>query len=338
MQSTIGRQALSLVGQNRQAEAVALVNRHASRRDPESLFVRALWQIEGKVLARDVPKARQDLNIAAAEGNKQAARILAGLLATGTGAMPDWPAAVAMLESWSEVDPVAARQLVLIGAMKLDEAGDPTSSAKSVRLSESPDVIRFPDLFSAPECDFLREVAGKRFRRAQIFHEGKGQFVDDPIRDSDSASFPLVFELPVVHALNRRIAAASGTKVEQGETLQLLRYRRDQQYKPHVDAIVGLENQRELTMIVWLSEGYEGGETQFPETGLTVRGTKGDALLFRNSLPDGRPDPRSRHSGLPVTAGEKVIASRWIRSRPCENAEEGFGPHEIERGAPQERA
>jgi prolyl 4-hydroxylase len=121
-----------------------------------------------------------------------------------------------------------------------------------------------------------------------------------------------------VHAINQRIAAASGTQAAQGEPLQVLRYRPGGEYKPHFDAIPGFANQRILTMIVWLNEDYEGGETMFMKTGAKLRGRTGDALLFRNALPDGSRDPDAAHAGLPVTRGEKLIASRWIRARPFE--------------------
>ena len=52
---------------------------------------------------------------------------------------------------------------------------------------------------------------------------------------------------------------------------------------------------------------------------LAFKGDVGDALLFRNATDDGRPDPESLHAGLPVTSGEKLLASRWIRQKP-------FGP------------
>lgn len=47
----------------------------------------------------------------------------------------------------------------------------------------------------------------------------------------------------------------------------------------------------------------------------TVKGRKGDALLFRNADDRGQLDPSSQHSGEPVTSGEKFIASRWIRQQ-----------------------
>jgi len=72
---------------------------------------------------------------------------------------------------------------------------------------------------------------------------------------------------------------------------------------------------RRLNLLVYLNEDYEGGETTFLRTGLSFKGRKGDALVFRNALPDGRADEMAQHAGLPVTAGEKLIASRWIRAR-----------------------
>jgi prolyl 4-hydroxylase len=142
-----------------------------------------------------------------------------------------------------------------------------------------------------------------------------GQLVQNPVRTSDAMAFPWIAESPAVHALNRRIAAATGTTTAQGEPLQVLRYRPGGEYKPHFDAIDGLANQRILTMIVWLNEGEEGGATMFLENGLRLKGGTGDALLFRNARADGSRDPEARHAGLPVTRGEKLIASRWIRAR-----------------------
>jgi prolyl 4-hydroxylase len=122
-------------------------------------------------------------------------------------------------------------------------------------------------------------------------------------------------ENPAVHALNRRIAAASRTAPEQGEALQVLRYGIGGEYKPHFDSIPGFANQRAFTMLVWLNEDYEGGETWFSAPELALKGVTGDGVLFRNLGADGRRDPLSAHAGLPVTSGEKLIASKWIRQR-----------------------
>ncbi|MFS0736487.1 hypothetical protein ABC347_05500 [Sphingomonas sp. 1P06PA] len=88
----------------------------------------------------------------------------------------------------------------------------------------------------------------------------------------------------------------------------------------------GMANPRVATLILWLNDDYEGGKTWFAPPGPVVRGRIGDALLFRNLGDDGLPDPAARHAGLPVTAGTKIVASRWIRARPA--GQDGFGPHE----------
>ena len=76
MQSSPGRQALALAAEGRSAEALALVHKHASEGDSEALFVRGLWRIEGKLIARDLGQARQDLALAADKGRTEASRIL----------------------------------------------------------------------------------------------------------------------------------------------------------------------------------------------------------------------------------------------------------------------
>ena len=68
---------------------------------------------------------------------------------------------------------------------------------------------------------------------------------------------------------------------------------------------------------------FEGGATAFPDLGLSLRVGPGDLLVFRDSGPDQQPDLRMRHAGEPVTAGEKWIATRWIRHGPHDSYDRG---------------
>jgi prolyl 4-hydroxylase len=320
----VAAEALALLQRGDSPSALALVYEACAQKDGDALAMRALWQVEGRLVPRDLPAARADLAAADTIG---AARILAGFLATGTGGARDWAGALAMLDDWAERDHVAAQQRALIAAMAIDAKGDPLILPVPQPLSDSPMIRALPSLLTAPECDLLTTLSDRRLRPALIFHEGQKRFIADPVRDSDAAGFPIVSEWPAIHAINRRLAAASGTAVEQGETLQVLRYRPGQQYRAHLDAVPGLTNQRSLTLLVYLNEDYRGGETSFTHLPLAHRGRKGDGLLFANTLPDGRPDPMSEHAGLAVQAGIKLIASRWIRQRPPEGPD-GFGQHE----------
>ncbi len=319
------QRALALASGGQAAEAVELLN--AASDDPAAQLLLGLWCIEGHHAPRDITQARAHFRSAADLGNAGGARVLAGLMATGSGGPRDWEAATALLTVWASRDPLAARQAELIAAMNLDALGNPTSVTIPNVRSAAPYVAHLPGLLSAAECQFLIDVSTPRFKPAEIFHEAQNRFLLDPVRQSDSAGFPLIAEWPLVHAINRRIAAASATDVTQGETLQILRYGPAQRYRPHLDAIPTLTNQRILTLIIYLNDDYTGGETRFLKSGLTIKGRTGDALLFRNALPDGRPDPASEHEGCPISSGTKYLASRWIRARPPEPGT-AFGTYE----------
>jgi prolyl 4-hydroxylase len=154
---------------------------------------------------------------------------------------------------------------------------------------------------------------------AVVVDPASGRFVTHPVRTSHGAVVGPARETLVIQAINRRLAAASGTDVRQGEPLTVLRYAPGQQYRPHHDALplqVARGNQRVLTMLAYLNAGYEGGATRFMGSGLEVRGGPGDVLLFANVKADGAPDPAAQHAGLPVTRGVKWLATRWVRQAP----------------------
>jgi prolyl 4-hydroxylase len=107
------------------------------------------------------------------------------------------------------------------------------------------------------------------------------------------------------------------------ERLQMVHYDVGQQYTPHHDfAMPGLVNgqpSRFATILFYLNDDMEGGETSFPRwlntetsAALTVKPERGKAILFYNLLPDGNYDERSQHAALPVTKGEKVLTNLWI--------------------------
>ena len=267
---------------------------------------------------RDLAGALELFRQAAGAGRVDAAVIYCNLLAAGVGGPRRWQEALRLLAALAEVNPRSRRELERIEAMALTADGDPLHVPEGEILSAAPAITRFEALFSPEECAWFAASAAPMLEPAVVVDPATGRQVRDPVRVCDSAGFPWPLENPAIHALNRRLAAASGTRAEQGEPLQLLRYRPGGEYRAHFDAIPGFANPRTMTVLVWLNEDYEGGETHFPTPGLKLKGKAGDAILFRNTGSDGRRDPASRHAGLPVTAGEKLIASRWIRERRFE--------------------
>lgn len=272
--------------------------------DADALFAEAAERLR----ANRIAEARALFQQAGEAGSHAAAVIHCNLVASGE----NWGRGLALLRQLAVRDRRCRRQAEIIQAMDL------SATLVGEVVSTAPHLTLFRALFTADECRYLAQAAAPMLAPSVVVDQATGAQRPDPVRVSDSMGFTPPLENPAVHALNQRIAATSGTRPAQGEPLQVLRYRPGGQYKPHCDAIPGFANQRILTMIVWLNEDYEGGETMFMKARVKLKGRTGDALLFRNALPDGNRDPDAAHAGLPVTRGEKLIASRWIRARPFE--------------------
>jgi len=129
----------------------------------------------------------------------------------------------------------------------------------------------------------------------------------------------------VTEVIRNRISAATKLPVPLFEPSQILHYSVGQRFRPHHDFLdpanaayhetLNRFGQRIATFLIYLNDGYEGGETSFPKVGLKVRADQGDALFFANVTQDGAPDPATLHAGLPPTSGEKWVFSQWIRDR-----------------------
>ena len=166
--------------------------------------------------------------------------------------------------------------------MDLTPTGDPRHPPQASMLNAAPPIATVPAFLTPDECRYLIERVEPRLQPSQVVDPLSGRLIHDPIRTARTAAFPLVFEDPVLHAINRRIAAATGTTWEQGEPAQVLCYRPGEEYKLHSDALPPGLNQRAITFLVALNDDYDGGETQFPVIGLAWRGRVGEALTFRN--------------------------------------------------------
>jgi prolyl 4-hydroxylase len=305
-------EALRLVGTPRSREALPVIAQFASAGQPDALYALAGFFWRGDPVPQDLPRGRELIRRAALAGHKVAAIAYTNLLGNGVAGPRDWPEALGRLRREAAADPARARSLALLGSMDLTEDGEPRGLPAARKLSDSPAVSLYPAAFTDEECRFLVDIASPALRPSLV-DDGAGQEVRRQVRTSEDMTIAWMMEDPAVHALNRRLAALSGTESEQAEALLVLRYRPGQEYRPHVDWDGG-ENGRIATALVYLNDDYRGGETLFVKTGLKVKGRKGDVLVFRSATPDGGFDPMSEHAGLPVVSGTKFLASRWIHA------------------------
>jgi prolyl 4-hydroxylase len=198
------------------------------------------------------------------------------------------------------------------------DAGD--KWVEVLRRQQLPEVVVFANFLNPSECDALIEAARPRLSRSLTVDTRTGCEALHPDRTSQGMFFER-FENDVVLRVEKRIAKLLRWPAQHGEGLQVLRYRKGAQYLPHYDyfdpreagtpALLARGGQRVATLIMYLATPQAGGATVFPDLGLQVIPKRGQAVFFSYTEP--LPSSRSLHGGEPVTAGEKWIATKWLR-------------------------
>jgi prolyl 4-hydroxylase len=189
----------------------------------------------------------------------------------------------------------------------------------------NPRVVVFGNLLSDEECQGLIELARPRMARSLTVATKTGGEEVNADRTSNGMFFQRG-ENELVRCIEARIARLLNWPEENGEGLQILQYRPGAEYKPHYDyfdpkepgtpTILKRGGQRVGTLIMYLGEPDKGGGTTFPDVHLEVYPKRGHAVFF--SYERAHPSTRTLHGGAPVLAGEKWIATKWLRERRFE--------------------
>jgi prolyl 4-hydroxylase len=184
----------------------------------------------------------------------------------------------------------------------------------------NPRVVVFSHLLSNEECDELVALARKRLTRSETVETRTGASEVNVARTSEGMFFERG-ENELCARFEARIAALLRWPVENGEGLQVLRYEPGAEYKPHYDyfdpaqpgtpTILKRGGQRVATLVTYLNTPEQGGATTFPDVQLDVAPVKGNAVFFSYDRP--HPITRTLHGGAPVIAGEKWVATKWLR-------------------------
>ncbi|XVE87488.1 hypothetical protein DITRI_Ditri18aG0121400 [Diplodiscus trichospermus] len=203
-------------------------------------------------------------------------------------------------------------------------------------ISWEPRAFIYHNFLSKAECEYLIELAKPHMEKSSVVDNETGKRKDSRVRTS-SGTFLARGRDKTIRTIEKRIADFTFIPVEHGEGLQVLHYEVGQKYEPHYDYFMDEFNtknggQRIATVLMYLSDVEEGGETVFPAAkgnisavpwwnelsecgkgGLSVKPKMGDALLFWSMKPDASLDPSSLHGGCPVIIGNKWSSTKWIR-------------------------
>ena len=293
----------------------------------------------------DVQRAASLFEAASSQGHAEASERCALISALGSARPPDWNRSLDYLElAAAQGLRSAQEQLLLLADNKVDPvvpAGAGRDYWSDVRarvpldermlpggkqsLSDSPRIRLIPAFATGAECRWLISLAQPQLGPATVFDKATGGQTLDPTRDNRFLVLRIGEMSVFTEVVRQRIAAATKLPVPLFEPSQILHYAVGQRFKPHHDFLdpanpayqesLAMFGQRIATFLIYLNDGYQGGETSFPRIGLNFRAEQGDALFFANVTKDGAPDPDTVHAGLPTTSGEKWVFSQWIRDR-----------------------
>jgi prolyl 4-hydroxylase len=188
-----------------------------------------------------------------------------------------------------------------------------------------PRVVVLDGLLSDEECDELIALADPCMARSLTVQTQTGGDEVNAARTSDGMFFRRG-ETRLIQTIEERIARLVNWPVQNGEGLQVLHYKPGAQYQPHYDYFDPVEpgtptilkrgGQRVATLVMYLNHVEKGGATTFPDAMLEVAPRKGSAVFF--SYDRAHPSSKTLHGGAPVIAGEKWVATKWLRESTFE--------------------
>lgn len=310
----------------------------------DALTTLALQRLSQARSAADTQGAATLLLQAADQGDARASARLAVMAGAGIGVPQDWAAALDHLQQAAARGwPSARAELALLAspdgpaAAPVDDASHWHRLRRQVdlprwltlppkeALSEAPRLRRFAGFAPPAVCRWLIDRAREKLARARTYDARTGEGRLDGERTNHERDFGLADADLVLTLVRARIAAAAGLPTSVMESAKVLHYTVGQQFGAHFDfidpALPGLaaeieaRGQRLVTFLLYLNDDFDGGETAFLAVNRQHRGRAGDALMFANVDPQGRPDRQTLHAGLPPTRGEKWVLSQWIRDR-----------------------
>ncbi|GAA0855392.1 2OG-Fe(II) oxygenase [Aliiglaciecola litoralis] len=181
-------------------------------------------------------------------------------------------------------------------------------------------LIVIDNFLDEQECAALIALTKKHLRPSTL-PEREGDSYKG-FRTSSTCDLPFTKD-PLAFDIDQKIVNALGLGVGEREVIQAQHYAIGQQFKAHYDYFVPGSNdfktyqnqggQRSWTFMIYLNEECEGGETEFVNLGLKFKPKTGTALVWNNLYADGEVNPNTLHQAHPITAGEKVVITKWFR-------------------------
>ena len=188
-------------------------------------------------------------------------------------------------------------------------------------------MYEIPNFFSHKECDEIIKYIDQNHSRSSVVVGGTDR--SDITNHRTSSTSNLEPNNNLIKTVHKKIADYLNLPIEKGESLQGQLYEPGQYFKPHNDFFSGPaynmhclgSGNRTHTLMVYLNDDFEGGETNFPNLNKTVVPEKGKAIWWKNMHED-KTLSDTLHEGVAVSSGKKYIVTSWWREKNWDGAED----------------
>lgn len=160
-------------------------------------------------------------------------------------------------------------------------------------------ITEYPNFLTEDECNILIGLGESGYLSPGEIKSGKAGYRKAKVRWFSNA--------PLVQRIKKEVAELSGISEDKQEQFHFVKYSQGGEYKQHYDGI-----KRAKTALIYLNDGFKGGETHFININRTIVPEIGKLIIWEN-IKDGKNHPDSLHAGLPVEFGTKYIAVIWIK-------------------------
>lgn len=208
----------------------------------------------------------------------------------------------------------------ILPPLSLHLSNSSSGPAQITLLHEDPCIRLVQNLITAEEAELLVRTYSSLLKPSTVSRNDNDKSSSSS-RTSSSAFLPAGgVNNKLLLDIENRLVLITGIPISHWETLQLTKYTKGQEYKPHFDWFDDSGNNRTLTVFVYLNDvpRENGGETEFTDLNLSIQPKVGNAVIWFNCIARGKEvvcDSNTKHAGKPPVVGEKYGLNCWARTK-----------------------
>ena len=196
-------------------------------------------------------------------------------------------------------------------------------------ISDNFEILEIYNLLTKDECKEIIESAkykGLHESGVVNYLSENGTEINKNSRTSQTCWLD-ISDNPIIKKIAEYSEKITGIPINHQEMMQVAYYKQEGKFIDHYDACTYNDitfcdkmnnnaGQRRATLLLYLNDDFQGGQTEFVQLKLSIKPQVGKAILFWNVDQDEKLIIKSKHKAKPVISGEKWICTIWSHIKP----------------------